>query len=61
MPLGRKKILRNTSILHLLPENYLPLGGGHDIYNFLSPYSTDATNQTKLRLVVLEKMLTHDG
>ena len=29
---------------HFLPQNYLPLGvGGHEIYNFLSPYPKDAT------------------
>ena len=33
--------------LHFLPSNYLPLewGGGHEIYNFLSPYPTDVTYQ----------------
>ena len=39
---------RNTSILNFLPPKLPPLGsGGHEIYNFLSPYP-----------VVLEKMLT---
>ena len=44
--------LRNTctSILHFLPQNYLLGGGGHEIYNFLSPYHTDATYQIWLRL-----------
>ena len=33
-PWVEKKIfLRNTSILHFLPQNYLPLGWGHEIYN----------------------------
>ena len=48
MPGGRDEdFLRNTAILHFLPQNYLPLwvGGGHEIYNFLSPYHTDATHQ----------------
>ena len=46
-----RRFLRNTSILHFLPQNYLPLGvGGHEIYNFLSPYPTDATYQIWLRL-----------
>ena len=42
MPLSKEEgFLRNTSILHFLPQNYLTLGvGGHEIYNFLSPYST---------------------
>ena len=35
--------LRNTLIFHFLSQNYLPLGvGGHEIYKFLSPYTTDA-------------------
>ena len=52
MPLSREEdFLRNTSILHFLPQNYLPLGvGGHEIYNFMSPYPTDATYQIWLRL-----------
>ena len=32
--------------------------GGYEIYNFLSPYPTDAF---KIGPVVLEKMLTQDG
>ena len=52
MPLSREEdFLRNTSILHFLPKNYLALGVGvHEIYNFLSPYSTDATYQIWLSL-----------
>ena len=42
---------RNTSILNFLPPKLPPLGsGGHKIYNFLSPYLTDATFQIWLRL-----------
>ena len=53
MPGSREEdFLRNTSILHFLPQNYLPL----------SPYPTDATYQIWLGPVVSEeKMLTHDG
>ena len=40
---------RKTSILHFLPQIYRPFGG-HEIYNFLSPYPTDATYQIWLRL-----------
>ena len=37
---------RNTLILHSLPKKLPPLGVGvHKIYNFLSPYPTDATYQ----------------
>ena len=50
MPGSREDFLRNTSILHFLPQNYLPLGGGHEIYNFLSPYHTDATYEIWLGL-----------
>ena len=39
----RPKFLRNASILHFLSQNYLPLcWERHVIYNFLSPYPTDA-------------------
>ena len=38
--------LKNTSILHFLPHNYLPLGVGV----MTSPYPTDAIYQIKLRL-----------
>ena len=52
MPLSREEdFLRNTSILHFLAQNYLPLGwGGHEIYNFLSTYPTDASYKIWLRL-----------
>ena len=47
------------------PKNYFPLGsgGGHEIYNFLSPYPTDATYLIWLRFapLVFEKILTDDG
>ena len=33
--------IRNPSILHFLLQHYLPL----QIYNYLSPYPTDATYQ----------------
>ena len=55
MPLSREEdFLRNTSILHFLPQNYLPLGwggvGDHEIYKFLSPNPTYATYLIWLRL-----------
>ena len=67
MPKSREEdVLRNTSVSHFLPQNYLPLrwGGGHGINNFLSSYPTNATYQIWLRLhdqVVIEKMLTDNG
>ena len=43
--------LRNTSNIHFLPQNYLPLEvRDHEIYNFLSPYTTDNTYQIWLKL-----------
>ena len=65
MPGSREEdFLRNTCT-SIFPQNYLPLGvGGHEIYNFLSPYSTDATHQIWLNWLpnILEKkMLTHDA
>ena len=48
MPRDRVQyVLRNTSILHLLPH---PCGGGHEIHSFLSPYPTGATYQIWSRL-----------
>ena len=44
----KKIFLRNASILNFLHQNYLPFG--HEIYNFLSPYPTDATYQIWLGL-----------
>ena len=35
--------LRNTLILHFLPHNYLPLGGGHETFHVVSPDPTDTT------------------
>ena len=36
--------LRNASTLHFFTPKLSPLGvGGHEIYNFSSPYPTDAT------------------
>ena len=67
MPGSREEgFLRNTSILHFLSQNYLPLcgGGGHEIYNFLSPYPRNATYKFWLRLayyILRKKMLMHDG
>ena len=40
-----KKILRKTSILTSPLER-----GGHEVYNFLSPYPTDATYNIWLKL-----------
>ena len=42
---------KNTSILHFLPQNSSPSGGGHEIYNILSPYPTDPTFKIWSRLV----------
>ena len=52
MPGSREEdFLRNTSILHFLPPKLPSLWvGGHEIYNFLSPYPIDATNQIWLGL-----------
>ena len=52
MPLSREEdFKRNTSILHFLPSKLPPLGmGGQEIYNFVSPYPTDATYKIWLRL-----------
>ena len=58
MPLSREEdFLRNTSILHFLPQNYLPLG------EFLVslPYRYYIPNLVKIGPIVLEKMLTDDG
>ena len=57
MPMSREtSFLRNT----YYPKIISHWGGGHEIYNFLSPYATDATNQTKLRLVVNARRMTDD-
>ena len=61
---GRREevILRDTAILHFLPQITYLWVGGHEIYNFLSPSPTDATYQIWLSPVVLEKkMLTHEA
>ena len=51
MPASREEdFLRNTTILHFYPKITFPLGGGHEIYNFLSPYPTNATHQICLSL-----------
>ena len=51
MPGSREEeFLGNTVSLHFYPNITSPLGGGHEIYNFLSPYPTDATYQIWLGL-----------
>ena len=45
----KKIFFRNTSILHLLPQNNLPFGWRSWNLQFLSPYPTDATYQCWLR------------
>ena len=41
----------------ILVQNYLPFKwGGHEIYNFFSPYPTDATYQTN-SIIHLQKQL----
>ena len=62
----KKIFLRNTSILHFLPQNYLPLWMGVMKWNlqFLVslPYRCYIQNLFKIGPVVLEeKVLTHDG
>ena len=51
MPGSREEdFLRNTSITLFTPK-FPPLWvGGHEIYNFVSPYPTDATYQIWLGL-----------
>ena len=49
-PSREEDFLRNTSILHFLPQNYLPFGWGKGGGHVLSPYPTDATYQIWLRL-----------
>ena len=45
-----KKILKEIHQFYTLYPKITPLGvGGHEIYNFLSPYPTDATYQIWLR------------
>ena len=64
MPGSREEdLLRNTAILHFLPQNYLPLRmRGHEIYNFSSPYPTDATYQFGNRDPVINRQcMMHDG
>ena len=36
---------KNTSIQYFIPQYKYPWGGGHEIYNFLSPFYTGATFQ----------------
>ena len=53
MPLSREEDFSKKYINFKLfnPQNYLPFGmGGHEIYNFLSPYPTDGTYRIWLRL-----------
>ena len=50
-PEVEKKIFKEIHQLYRLIPKFPPLGvGGHEIYNFLSPYLTDVTNQIWLRL-----------
>ena len=63
MPLRREEdFWRNTSILHFLSQNYIPLGWGSWNLQFLVslPYGCCIPNLVKIGPVVLEKMLTHD-
>ena len=52
MPLSREEdVLKKYIDFTLLTPKLPPLGvGGYKIYNFLSPYPTDATYQIWLRL-----------
>ena len=65
MPLSREKyFLRKTSILHFLPQNYLPFGTGVIKFTVLVslPYRCYIPFLVKIGPVVLEKkMLTDDG
>ena len=64
MPGSREDFLRKTSFSTFYPKTTTPLGGGHEIYNFLSPYPTDATYQILVNIgsvVLHQKMLTKDG
>ena len=46
-----KKIFKEKQQFYTFyPKITSPLGGGHEIYNFLSPYPTYATYQIWLRL-----------
>ena len=45
-----KHIYRFTRFTPNLPRLGIGKGGGHEIYNFLFPYPTDATYQIWLRL-----------
>ena len=64
MPLSREEdFLRKTSILHFLPQNYLPLGwgGSWNLQFFVSLlYKCYIPNLVKIGPAVLEKMLTDD-
>ena len=47
----KKKIFKEIQQFYtFFPKITSPLGGGHEIYNFLFPYPTDATYQIWLRL-----------
>ena len=52
MPSGREEDFFTKNINFTLFTPKLPplVGGGHEIYNFLSPSPTDATYQMWLRL-----------
>ena len=38
-----KKIFNEIHQFYTLPQITSPWGGGHEIYNFLAPFPTDAT------------------
>ena len=49
---GEEKIFKEIHQFYTFyPKITSPLGGGHEIYNFMSPYHTDATYLVWLRLV----------
>ena len=64
MPGSREaEFSRNTSILHFLPQNYLPCSRGSWNFQFLVslPYRCHVPNLVKIDLVVIEKkMITND-
>ena len=61
--MNHSKFSYGHSILHFLPENYLPLGWGSWNLQLLVSlrYRCYKTNIIKIGLVVREKMLTDDG
>ena len=52
MPGSREEDFKEIQQFYTLnPKITSPLGGGHEIYNFLSSYPTDVTYQIWIRLV----------